>query len=411
MRTFRSRILEPDRSTSFNSSASSIVDELSDSVVDFHLHELSKDTCVSNVKHHHHLLDISQDFCDFHSSFASSGSDISGELQRLAHVIPQNEVVAATDGEDGGGEGGWLDSENTNNHFISSLSSLEMEDTDVESIEPIVRSCVEILNGACTSSKKSAASRLRFLAKNRSDFRILIGTFPNAIPSLIPLLRSTEPALQENAVTALLNLSLEERNKASIAYAGAIKPLIYVLKTGTSTAKQNAACALLSLSIVEDNRLTIASSGAIPPLVSLLINGSSRGKKDAVTTLYKLCSVRQNKERAVRAGAVAPLVGMVVENGDGMMEKAIVVLNSLAEVSEGRKAIVEEGGIQVLVEALVDGSAKGREFAVVTLLQLCDDRVCGRSNAEHRALLVREGAIPPLVALSQSSSVRTKQKV
>jgi hypothetical protein len=97
---------------------------------------------------------------------------------------------------------------------------------------------------------------------------------------------------------------------------------------------------------------------------------------------------------------------MVVEAGAGMMaEKAMVVLSSLAAIEEGRETIVEEGGIAALVEAIEDGSVKGKEFAVVTLLQLCNDSV------RNRGLLVREGAIPPLVALSQNGSIPAKNKV
>ena len=84
---------------------------------------------------------------------------------------------------------------------------------------------------------------------------------------------------QESAVTALLNLSLEELNRSAITAAGAIKPLVYALRTGTAPAKQNAACALLSLSGIEENRATIGTCGAIPPLVALLSAGSTRGKK------------------------------------------------------------------------------------------------------------------------------------
>lgn len=46
------------------------------------------------------------------------------------------------------------------------------------------------------------------------------------IPPLVPLLRSTDPVVQESGVTALLNLS-------AITAAIAIKPLAYALRTGT----------------------------------------------------------------------------------------------------------------------------------------------------------------------------------
>ncbi|WVZ16480.1 hypothetical protein V8G54_009462 [Vigna mungo] len=183
-----------------------------------------------------------------------------------------------------------------------------------------------------------------------------------------------------------------------------MKSLIYVLKKGTETSKQNAACALLSLTLVEENKTSIRASRAIPPLVSLLLNGSSRGKNDALTTLYKLCSLRQNKERAMSAGAVKPLVKLVAEQGSSMAEKTMVVLNNLVGIQEGKDTIVEEGGIAALVEA-IDGSINGKEFAVLTLLQLCVDSI------RNIGFLVRGDGIPPLVALSQTGSVRVKHKV
>ncbi|KAL5079494.1 hypothetical protein RYX36_007915 [Vicia faba] len=160
-----------------------------------------------------------------------------------------------------------------------------------------------LFKSSSVAVKRFAAAKLRLLAKDRADNRVLIGE-SDAVPFLVPLLRCTDPWTQEHAVTALLNLSLHEGNKKVIFNAGAVKSLIYVLKTGTETSKQNAACELLSLALVEENKSSIGASGAIPPLVSLLLNGSNRGKKDALTTLYKLCSVKQNKDRAVSAGVV-----------------------------------------------------------------------------------------------------------
>ncbi|XVF28026.1 hypothetical protein REPUB_Repub14bG0159900 [Reevesia pubescens] len=403
MRTIRSNLYQSDNSScSFTSSVperSGFVSEnLTESVIDMRLGELASKSNSKSVKsesEHEDLLDISQAFSDF----SACSSDISGELQRLACLpSPENALV----NESGNGAEsepepchGFLQRENFSTEIIESISP--------EDLQPTVKICIDGLQSPSIVVKRSAAAKLRLLAKNRVDNRALIGE-SGAIPALIPLLRNSDPWTQEHAVTALLNLSLFEANKTLIINSGAIKPLVYVLKTGTETSKQNAACALLSLALIEENKTPIGACGAIPPLVSLLMNGSNRGKKDALTTLYKLCSARQNKERAVSAGAVRPLVGMVGEQGTGMSEKAMVVLSSLAGIEEGREAIVEEGGIAALVEAIEDGSVKGKEFAVLTLLQLCADSI------RNRGLLVREGGIPPLVALSQTGSVRAKHK-
>lgn len=407
MRTVRSNLYQNDNSScSFTSSVperSGFVSEnLTESVIDMRLGELvskSKSQSVKSEFENEDFLDISQAFSDF----SACSSDISGELQRLACLpSPENELV---NGNSNGAElsepepepcHGFLQRENFSTEIIESISP--------EDLQPTVKICIDGLQSPSIAVKRSAAAKLRLLAKNRVDNRALIGE-SGAIPALIPLLRNSDPWTQEHAVTALLNLSLFEANKTLVINAGAIKSLVYVLKTGTETSKQNAACALLSLALIEENKTSIGACGAIPPLVSLLMNGSNRGKKDALTTLYKLCSARQNKERAVSAGAVRPLVGMVGEQGTGMAEKAMVVLSSLAGIEEGKEAIVEEGGIAALVEAIEDASVKGKEFAVMTLLQLCADSI------RNRGLLVREGGIPPLAALCQTGSVKAKHKV
>ncbi|ESQ55795.1 hypothetical protein EUTSA_v10025098mg [Eutrema salsugineum] len=409
MRTVRSNFYQSgDQSCSFVSSVgdkSGYASEyLSDSVIDMRLGELalknsnSLNSNASSVKEEE-FLDISQVF----SEFSACSSDISGELHRLACLpspdIERKESIGDNEAQDPELERepclGFLQRENFSTEIIECISP--------EDLQPTVKLCIDGLRSSSVAIKRSAAAKLRLLAKNRADNRVLIGE-SGAIQALIPLLRCNDPWTQEHAVTALLNLSLHDQNKAVIAAGGAIKSLVWVLKTGTETSKQNAACALLSLALVEENKGSIGACGAIPPLVSLLLNGSCRGKKDALTTLYKLCTLQQNKERAVTAGAVKPLVDLVAEEGTGMAEKAMVVLSSLAAIDEGKEAIVEEGGIAALVEAIEDGSVKGKEFAVLTLLQLCADSV------RNRGLLVREGAIPPLVGLSQSGSVSVRAK-
>ena len=387
MRTVRSKLFQHDR-------AACVSDNLTGSLME--LASRNNKSVKSSITEEQ-LLELSQALSDF----SACSSDISGELQRLATVSSSQPPPAAphVDGQPQPEHEpclGFLQRESFSTEIIESISP--------EDLQPTVKICVDGLHSPSVAVKRSAAAKLRLLAKNRADNRALIGE-SGAVAALVPLLRCSDPWTQEHAVTALLNLSLLEENKALITNAGAVKALIYVLKTGTETSKQNAACALMSLALVEENKSSIGACGAIPPLVALLLSGSQRGKKDALTTLYKLCSVRQNKERAVSAGAVRPLVELVAEEGSGMAEKAMVVLNSLAGIEEGKEAIVEEGGIGALLEAIEDGSVKGKEFAVLTLVQLCAHSVA------NRALLVREGGIPPLVALSQNASVRAKLKV
>ncbi|KAE8658860.1 U-box domain-containing protein 4 [Hibiscus syriacus] len=272
-----------------------------------------------------------------------------------------------------------------------------------ENSNDLIRQLVSDLDSCSIDEQKQAALELRLLAKNKAENRIKIAK-AGAIRPLISLISSSDPYLQENGVTAILNLSLCDENKELIASSGAIKPLVRALRTGTETAKENAACALLRLSHIERNKVAIGRSGAIPLLVNLLENGGFRGKKDASTALYSLCTVKENKIRAVEARIMRPLVELMADFGSNMVDKSAFVMSVLVPIPEAKTALVEHGGIPVLVEIIEVGSQRQREIAVATLLQICED------NLLFRAMVAREGAIPPLVALSQSGTNRAKQK-
>ncbi|KAI3747872.1 hypothetical protein L6452_10584 [Arctium lappa] len=273
---------------------------------------------------------------------------------------------------------------------------------DLSGVETQVKKLVEDLSSTSLDAVKDATGELRLLARHNNDNRIVIANC-GAITLLISLLRSADQKVQENAVTALLNLSINDTNKAAIANADAIEPLIHVLETGSSEAKENSAATLFSLSVIEDNKIRIGRSGAIGPLVDLLGNGAPRGKKDAATALFNLSIFHENKSRIVQAGAVKYLVELMDPAG-GMVDKAVAVLSNLATIPEGRAAIGQEGGIPLLVEVVELGSARGKENAAAALLQLCTNssRFCN--------MVLQEGAVPPLVALSQSGTARAKEK-
>ncbi|CAL9041498.1 unnamed protein product [Musa banksii] len=169
---------------------------------------------------------------------------------------------------------------------------------DISGDESKVFELIEDLKSNSTDVQRAATAELRLLARHMENRMVIANC--GAISLLVGLLHSTDPKTQENAVTALLNLSLSD-NKIAIANANAIDPLIHVLKTGNPEAQENSAATLLSLSVTEENKLQIGRSGAIGPLVELLANGTLRGKKDAVSALYNLSTLRDNKLRIARA--------------------------------------------------------------------------------------------------------------
>ncbi|GAB2279612.1 U-box domain-containing protein 4, variant 4 [Dionaea muscipula] len=273
---------------------------------------------------------------------------------------------------------------------------------DLSGVESQVKKLVEDLKNTSIETLRDASGELRLLAKHNMDNRIVIADC-GAINLLVNLLHSTDPKTQENAVTALLNLSINDNNKTAIANSGAIEPLIHVLQTGSPEAKENSAATLFSLSVMEECKIKIGKSGAIEPLVELLGNGTPRGKKDATTALFNLSIFPENKGRIVQAGAVRHLVELM-DPSAGMVDKAVAVLSNLATIPEGKTAIYQAGGIPILVDVVELGSARGKENAAAALLQLCT------TSSRYCNMVLQEGAVPPLVALSQSGTARGREK-
>ncbi|XP_054777184.1 U-box domain-containing protein 17-like [Prosopis cineraria] len=221
-------------------------------------------------------------------------------------------------------------------------------------------------------AKTVAAREIRLLAKTGKENRAFIAE-AGAIPHLQKLLSSCNAVAQENSVTALLNLSIYEKNKSRIMdEEGCLASIVEVLRFGQTTeARENAAATLFSLSAVHDYKKRIADKvGAVEALADLLQEGTPRGKKDAVTALFNLSTHTENCVRMIEAGAVTALV--VALGNEGVAEEAAGSLALIVRQPIGAKAVVnEEAAVGGLIGMMRCGTPRGKENAVAALLELC----------------------------------------
>ncbi|KAL5569388.1 hypothetical protein UlMin_025963 [Ulmus minor] len=266
-----------------------------------------------------------------------------------------------------------------------------------------IASLLEKLANGNPEQQRAAAGELRLLAKRNADNRVCIAE-AGAIPLLVELLSSTDPRTQEHAVTALLNLSINDINKGTIVKTGAISDIVDVLKNGSMEARENAAATLFSLSVIDENKVAIGAAGAIPALIKLLCEGTPRGKKDAATAIFNLSIYQGNKARAVRAGIITPLMRLLKDAGGGMVDEALAILAILASHQEGKMAIGQAEPIPVLVEVIRTGSPRNRENAAAILWSIC-------TGDMQQLKLARElGAEEALKELSENGTDRAKRK-
>ncbi|KAJ0983888.1 hypothetical protein J5N97_002244 [Dioscorea zingiberensis] len=256
--------------------------------------------------------------------------------------------------------------------------------------------------------QRQAAYELRLLAKTGMDNRRIIAE-AGAIPFLVTLLSSRDPRTQENAVTALLNLSIFDNNKVLIMAAGALDAIIEVLQSGAAMeARENAAATIYSLSMVDECKITIgARQAAITGLVGLLREGTAVGKKDAASALFNIAVYNANKASIVAAGAVPVIVELLADDRAEITDDALAVLTLLCSCPEGLKEMGESKGlVPLLVELMRYGSAKGKENSITLLLGLCRDG----GEEMGRALLMNPRSVPVLQSLADNGSTKARRK-
>ncbi|KAL2494828.1 U-box domain-containing protein 17 [Forsythia ovata] len=254
---------------------------------------------------------------------------------------------------------------------------------------------VEQLANGTAKAKTVAAREIRLLAKSGRENRACIAE-AGAIPLLKMLLSSSDAFAQENSVTAMLNLSIYDKNKCRIMdIEGCLGSIVGVLRSGhTIEARENAAATLFSLSAVHDYKKRIAEEdGAIDALAGLLIEGTPRGKKDAVTALFNLSTHTENCVRMIESGAITALVGAL--GCEGVSEEGAGALALIVRQPVGAEAVGnEEMAVAGLIGMMRCGTPRGKENAVAALLELCRS---GGEVATERVLKA-----PALAGLLQS---------
>lgn len=265
----------------------------------------------------------------------------------------------------------------------------------IEATKATARLLVEQLGNGTPRAKTVAAREIRLLAKTGRKNRACIAE-AGAIPLLERLLSSSEAYAQENSVTALLNLSIYDKNKSRIMdVEGCLGSIVGVLRHGhTTEARENAAATLFSLSAVHVYKKMIAQEeGAIEALSALLREGTPRGKKDAVTALFNLSTHTENCTRMIESRAVTALVEAL--EYEGVCEESAGALALIVRQPLGAEAVAkDETAVTRLTGMMRCGTPRGKENAVAALLELCRN---GGAATTQRVLRA-----PALASLLQS---------
>lgn len=291
-------------------------------------------------------------------------------------------------------------------HMVELQKREEPAEEEEERTEADIPSLVEGMSSIHPDVQRKAVKKIRRLSKECPENRTLIAD-SGGIPALIGLLACPDKKVQENTVTSLLNLSIDDKNKVLIARGGALPLVIEILRNGTPEAQENSAATLFSLSMMDENKAAIGSLGGLAPLVELLrSSGTARGKKDAATAIFNLVLCPQNKPRATQAGIVPALLRVMDDKGLGMVDEALSIFLLLSSHAACRAEIGTTAFVEKLVRLIKDGNStpKNKECALSVLLEL---------GTNNRPLLVhglRFGLHEDLSKIAKNGTSRAQRK-
>ncbi|KAK1294525.1 U-box domain-containing protein 4 [Acorus calamus] len=281
--------------------------------------------------------------------------------------------------------------------------------------ERTAQSLVHRLSSASDpTSLSEALAELRLLSKHDPDIRPLLIS-AGAVPLLLSSL-SSSVSDQENAVAALLNLSISSR-ASLMSSPGLLDALSHVLRHGLSPpAVQSAAAALFSLLTVEDYRPLIGSRCDIVSALIDLIRpqnpkNTTRSVKDALKALFGIALHPPNRPSMVGSGAVPALFDLIMKDGRiGVVEDSTAVIAQVAGCEESVGAFREVFGVGILVD-LVDPAEGGssdrtRENAASALLNLARFGGVGVVKEIRRI----DGSMEGITYLMENGSARAKAK-
>ncbi|KAI5683473.1 hypothetical protein M9H77_04701 [Catharanthus roseus] len=225
-----------------------------------------------------------------------------------------------------------------------------------------------------TNEKKNkAAYEIRLLAKSNIYNRYCLIN-AGTIPPLLGLLSSSDPFMQENAISGLLKLSKHSSGKKEIMEHGGLKLILKVLKNGIKMeARQIAAATIFYLSSIQEYRKLMGETPeVIPALVELIKDGTTCGKKNAVVAIFGLLLYHRNHQKVLASGTVPALVDLLAssEKAD-LSADALAVLATLAETIEGSFAILQSSGLNLILNLFQTiQSRAAKEYCVSILASL-----------------------------------------
>ena len=225
------------------------------------------------------------------------------------------------------------------------------------------------------------------------------------------LLGCTNEKAREHAELALVRLSIEGHNRVII-----IEQLVSMLdEKGGLAAQEQAAAALANLAKESvDNRTSIMKANGIPRLLSLLSSQSSKAKENSAIAISQLALKSPVNQKAIAvAGGIPKLVQALLTASVNVKEISGVKLCTMVALCiwhmadgnrENQTALMKEGAIPPVVAMVTNPDPEMQTNAAGSLACL------SREHTDNQNAVARAGAIPPLCTMVREGANETREE-
>ncbi|MCO5605590.1 hypothetical protein L7F22_059773 [Adiantum nelumboides] len=267
------------------------------------------------------------------------------------------------------------------------------------------------LSSGCGDAKLHAVAEIRLFCKWDDANRTSLAK-AGAVTLLFKMLEDTDidTRVQENAMAALLNMSINAHVKMLMAREPEGLDIVMEIASKGRTAELKASAAALLYSLLVDDgvrQIVCRNEMLEETLVALLKDGSAKCKAEALKALFVLAKVEQMRENLLQEkhGLLGLLISLLTVGKVKLTEDCLAVLALLVSCIAGAKALMQvPSAMPILVYLVNSGSPRAQENATAVLLGMC------QHNEGAKQAMPMQTLIPALNSLSMGASERGKDK-
>ncbi|KAL6073138.1 Dynein assembly factor with WDR repeat domains 1 [Balamuthia mandrillaris] len=216
----------------------------------------------------------------------------------------------------------------------------------------------------------------------------------------IRLLSSSDESIQELALKALINITIDEQSRDDVFDGGGIPPIVKLLDSSNETLQIHAAWALTNMTNNEANKQSVREADAIKYLLPMVESTNDAVQTGALKLLSNLSEEESNHASMTTSAFFVPMLKkLLTSRNQSVLMYILFIVRNLTKKDEGTQEIRNTHGLKILIHLLKNHQSPQILGPVLMIF----------ANLAHKGdamNIVNLGALPPLMNVLASTNAR-----